>query len=53
MLPQVAFLKYEGYLTPIQAKLIEHATGNFIKTKNHLFKPNTENNGQKGKKVTA
>ena len=53
MPPQVAFLKYEGYLTLIQAKLIKHAAGNFIKTKNHLFKPDTENNGQKQKKVTA
>ena len=42
-------LKYEGYLTPIKAKLIKHVAENFIKTKNDLFKPNTENNGKNGK----
>ena len=40
-------------MTPIKAKLIKHAAGNFIKTKNHLFKPNTGNNEQKQKKVIA
>ena len=40
-------------MTPIKAKLIKHVAGNFIKAKNDLFKPNTENNRQNWKKVTA
>ena len=35
--------KYEGYLTPIWAKLIRHFAENISKTQDYLFKPHTDN----------